>query len=95
MGENMKYQDILEGLKKIYREDFTMDAFRELGLLNKKINEISIKQDMNNSKNEENYYEVKKCLEDILYLKLKDRLGFEDEIINKIIDNIGYAENIQ
>ena len=90
----MKYSEILEEIKRIYQEDFTMESFRKIGCLNKKINEISLKQDMNNINNENNYHEVKNCLAEVVYLKLKDKLNFSDDIINKIINHIGYADDI-
>lgn len=91
----MEYSEIIGIINKMYDEDFNMDSFRYLGILYKRINEIASKQDLSNVEKEYNYHAVSSYLEEFAFTKLKEKLGYEDEVINKIIKYINYAEVIE
>ena len=94
LGENMEYQSIVNEISRMYNEEFNMDSFKTCGSLNKRINMIAINDDFRDVKKEYDYYAIKNYLEDMVFHKLKEKLGYEDEIIKKIISYLSFAEVI-
>lgn len=90
----MEYKDIIREIKEMYDNDFNMDSFRCAGRINKKINKIAINQNMKDVRKEYNYHAIKNYLEEMVFNKLKEKLGYEDEVIKKIIKYLSYAEAI-
>ena len=71
-----------------------METFKEIVNINKRINEIAIKEDMTNTIKNYNYHAIKSYLEDVTFEKLKSKLDYEDEVIKKLSEYACYMENI-
>ena len=91
----MEYSEIINEINQMYDEDFNMDSFRYLGILDKKIKEIASKEDLHDVEKEYNYHAVNNYLEELAFTKLKEKLGYEDEVIYKIMKYISYADVIE
>ena len=91
----MEYSEIIKEINQMYDEDFNMDSFRYLGILDKRIKEIAYKEDLSDVEKEYNYHAVNSYLEEFAFAKLKDKLGYEDEVIYKIMKYISYADAIE
>ena len=90
----MGYQDIINEIRGLYYDEFNMDSYRKLGSINKKINQVAINQNVNDTGNVHNYNVTKNYLEEVAFSKLKEKLGYEDEVIKKIVSYISYSEAI-
>ena len=92
----MNYNEIIEAIKVIKHDNFTMDSFKKVGLINRRNNQLlRANVGHNKEKAEETYLMIKNMLEEVVYQKLQDKLGFESETINKLVNIIKYSENIE
>ena len=91
----MEYTEILDEINRIYSNDFDMTAFNKLGSINTRINEIASKQDMKNPEKKYNYHATKSYFDEMVFNSLKEKLGYEDEVIYKIMKYINIAEIIK
>ena len=91
----MRYKNIIARIKEFYNNDFTMNSFSEL----KEIADIIEKTyQKENSKHKldavVNYNTMIAYLNEIVFVKLKETLHFEHEVINNIIRLINYGDRI-
>ena len=89
----MEYSEIINEIEDIKNNEFTMDSFKIVGSISRRINSIymdSIKSDYCDAK--DNYINVRGYLRDVVFDKLKTKLGFEDEIINEIVKILYFAD---
>ena len=92
----MEYGEIIKEIGNINGEEFTMDSFQKIGNICKEINRV-YRDSMVNSRldAEDHYIQVKEYLNDIVFDKLKEKLGFENEIIRKIVEILNFADRIK
>ena len=91
----MEYSDIIVEIKDLNSNDFNMDSFRNLGIICKRINNIyddELKEKRIDAT--VRYATVKEYFNAIVFDLLKEKLEFEDEVINKIIYYINFAHRI-
>ena len=92
----MGYKKIYSEISKIYESDFTMDSLKELHDI---ASEVCIIRDkaMKKHKNDS----IIRCnaimlyLNEIAFTKLKEKLHFDDDMINRIIPCINYIEDVE
>ena len=82
----MEYDSIIKRINTLENNDFTMDSFKEVGDLYQTINNIYGHSLLNKKIDAKtNYVNLIVRLNSIVSSKLKEKLGFEDEIINQIM----------
>ena len=91
----MKYKNIVDRINEIKESDITMDTFVELNRIAKKLDYVHEKQ-MNKNKISDNvqYNTIKTYLNEVVFTKLKDQLGFSDDVINNIMYYINYGDRL-
>ena len=91
----MEYSAVIKEINNVCCDSFNMNSFNQMGIINSKINQIASMQDMKDQKKEYNYRTVKSYFDETLFIVLKDKLGYEDEVIKKIMNYISFAEIIE
>ena len=82
----MEYTDIIKRIETLENNDFTMESFKEVGDLYQKINSIYASLLLDKKIDAKtNYVNTIVKLNNIVFNKLKEKLGFEDEVINEIV----------
>lgn len=91
----MDYVDIIKKMNEIEQEDFTMERLKEVGTIVQNIYYIYGRELMNKKTDAKvrmmNVIDQLNC---VVFNKLKDKLGFENEVINKILGIINFFNQV-
>ena len=92
----MKYDNIINEIDNLNAIDFTMDSFKTVGLLCRTINNMYGKSLMEKDPEAKvNYKIARGHLCKTVFDILKEKLGFEDSVINNMLCFIDFAEYIE
>ena len=91
----MDYNKFIDEIEKLCNEDFTMESFQNAGSINRRINRaFSKRSPLDKERELSNFLSTKAYLDDVVFYKLKGKLGYEDEVIRKLVSYIGYSDII-
>ena len=92
----MGFEIIIDGIRRLEREDFTFDSIKFAGVIEHKLNNIVVTELLSHKYYaKENYQILHNHLRDVLYTKMKDALDFDDEVIEKMVDLIKYSNRLE
>ena len=92
----MEYKNILEKLAEINDSNFTMNSLIELAKLWQKASCVYGTEQLEKRIDaKECYDEVSGKIREVAFDKLKNKLGFEDEVINKIVSLMVITDKIE
>lgn len=92
----MEYKNIIKEIDNLNAIDFTMSSFETVSILSRTINNIYSSSMLNNKTDAKAKYETARgYLCSTLFDILKNKLGFEDEVINQIVSLIDFIDIVQ
>ena len=92
----MKYKEIFNELDEIINSDFNMSDFRKLNKIWQNINYIYGGELLDQRLDAKSHYDiVKNKVNEVLYAKLKEKLDFEDEVINQLLAFTMFTEKVE
>ena len=91
----MEYVDIIKRINEIEQEDFTMDRLKETGNIAQEIFYVYGKEFMRKKEDAMGrMMNVKDLLSCVIFDKLKEKTGFENEIIDAIVGFLGFFNQV-
>lgn len=92
----MGFDIVINGIKRLEREDFSLDSIKFAGVIEHELNNTVVNQLLNRKYYaKENYQILHNHLKDVLYRKMKEKLDFEDEVIEKMMDLTKYSNRLE
>ena len=91
----MEYVDIIKRISEIEQEDFTMERLKEAGNIAQEIFYVYGKELMRKKEDAKvRMMNVKDLLNCVVFNKLKEKTGFENEIIDDLVGFIGFFNQV-
>lgn len=91
----MEYKDAIKMISDIDLEDLTIDSFKKIGDIYQIINTTYGSSLLNKKMDAKtNYLNVSTFFNAVVYEKLKEKLGFDDEVINEILSLGPFFSNV-
>ena len=92
----MDYKKIIDEIEEMCGNNFTTDSFQTARTINRQMNKsFNSFSTINKERELNNFLKVKSYLEDVVFYKLKEKLGYDDEVIRKLVSYLNFSGNIE
>lgn len=92
----MEYTKIINEIKNLENEEMTIEKFRIAGRIKKEMDRLFIRDVFEKKVDAEYQFDnAREMLETMIFQQLKEKLGFEDEVITKMVYFLDFAERLE
>lgn len=92
----MGYEKTINDINRLENDEFTFDSLKFAGIIKHELWNILINEIKNGKVYAQHNYDIlNNRLHDVIYDKLKEKLDFEDEVIETIIDLINFSQRLE